>query len=91
MVSLEDKFVRNDDIAWRVIDGEALVVSPKDSLVYPLNEVATRIWELFDGKRNICEITSIIREEFEVDNKTAQDDIVDFVEGLLKAGLVNEM
>ena len=60
MVSLENKFIRNNDIAWRVIDGEALVVSPKDSLIYPLNDVGARIWELLDGKRTVSDIASII-------------------------------
>lgn len=89
MVSLENKFIRNNDIAWRVIDGEALVVSPKDSLIYPLNDVGTRIWELLDGKRTVSDIASIICGEFEGDGKAVQDDVMDFIEDLSKAGLVN--
>lgn len=89
MVSLEDKFIRNNDIAWRVIDGEALVVSPKDSLIYPLNDAGARIWELLDGKRTVEEITSIICEEFEGEKKAIEGDTVDFIENLLKAGLIN--
>lgn len=89
MISLENKFTRNDDIAWRIIDGEALVVSPKGSLIYPLNDVGTRVWELLDGKKKVGEITSILCEEFEADEKIIQDDVVVFVEELLKAGLIN--
>ena len=89
MVSLEDRFIRNNDIAWRVIDGEALVVSPKDSLIYPLNDSGTRIWELLDGKRPVSDIASIICEEFEGDGKVIQNDVINFIEDLLKAGLVN--
>lgn len=90
MVSLESKFVRNDDIAWRIIDGEALVVSPQNSLIYPLSEVATRVWELLDGKKAILEITSIICEEFDADEKTIRNDVIDFIENLSKAGLTKE-
>ena len=89
MVSLENKFIRNNDIAWRVIDGEALVVSPKDSLIYPLNDVGARIWELLDGKRTVSDIASVICGEFEGDGKAIQDDVMDFIENLSKAGLVN--
>lgn len=91
MVSLESKIIRNKDIAWRVIDGEALVVSPKDSLVYPLNEAGTRIWELLDGGRTIADISSIICDEFEGDRALIQKDVVDFIEDLLKAGLIDGM
>ena len=89
MITPESKFARNGDIAWRVIDGEALVVSPKDSLIYPLNDVGTRIWELLDGKRTVSDIASAICVEFEADAKAIQDDVMDFIEGLSKAGLVN--
>lgn len=89
MLLLEDKFIRNNDIAWRVIDGEALIVSPKDSLIYPLNDVGARIWELLDGKRTVSDVASIICEEFEGDGKVIQNDIMSFIEDLLKAGLVN--
>lgn len=90
MVSPEDKFIRNEDIAWRVIDGEALVVSPKDSLIYPLNDVGARVWGLLDGKRTTSDIASIICEEFEGDGSVIQNDVMGFIEELLKAGLVNE-
>jgi hypothetical protein len=89
MVSLEGKFIRNDDIAWRNIDGEVLVVNPKDSLIYPLNDVGTRIWELLDGKSAVSDIVSIICEEYDADEMAIQNDIIDFLEDLLKAGLVN--
>lgn len=89
MITPESKFARNDDIAWRVIDGEALVVSPKDSLIYPLNDVGTRIWELLDGKRTVSDIASLICGEFEADAKAIRDDVAEFIEGLSKAGLAN--
>lgn len=91
MISLESKFIKNNDIAWRIIDGAALVVSPKDSLVYPLNEVATRIWELLDGKRTTSDINSIICEEFDADEMTMRNDIIDFIENLSKANLAKEL
>lgn len=91
MISLESKFTRDDDIAWRVIDGEALVVSPRDSLVYPLNGVATRIWELFDGKKTVSDITSIICDEFDADEMTIRNDIIDFIKDLSKAELIKEL
>ena len=91
MITPESKFIRNNDIAWRIIEGEALVVSPKDSLVYPLNDVGTRVWELLDGKRAVSEIGAVICEEFDADETTIRKDIADFVENLLKAGLVDGM
>jgi len=79
---------KNESIAYRVIEQEALLVSPADNLIYPLNPVATRIWELIDGKRNINEINSIIIEEFDGGLIEIQNDTMGFVEDLLNKKLV---
>lgn len=88
MELLENFFIRSDNIAWRVIDGETFVVNPKDSLVYPLNSVATRIWELLDGSRKVREIIDIIDKEFETDKEIIRKDALDFIEKLIKAELI---
>ncbi|MDD5044475.1 MAG: PqqD family protein [Candidatus Omnitrophica bacterium] len=81
---------RNDDIAWRIIDEEALVVDSKDSLIYPLNTVGSRIWELLDGKRPCSEIVDTISEEFEGEKESIKDDVLNFLEHLLEKGLAKE-
>jgi len=81
---------RNDNIAWRVIEGEALVVDPKDSMIYPLNPVGARIWQLLDGEKNISDIISVINEEFEADKLIIQADTLDFLKDLLDKGMVKQ-
>lgn len=88
MNSLNRIIKKNESIAYRVIDKEALLVSPLDNLIYPLNPVATRIWELIDGKRNINEINAVIIEEFDVMPTEVQNDTMSFVEDLLNKKLV---
>ncbi|MFH0888381.1 MAG: PqqD family protein [Planctomycetota bacterium] len=88
MNSLNRIIKKNESIAYRVIDEEALLVSPLDNLIYPLNLVATRIWELIDGKRNINEINAVIIEEFDVMPTEVQNDTMSFVEDLLNKKLV---
>jgi len=78
-----DKVVtRNKDVAWRVIDGEAILISAEDSMLHSLDEVGTRIWELSDGTNTIKAIVESICGEFEVDAVQAQNDVVEFVTNL---------
>ncbi len=65
---------QNEKVAYRVIDGSAVLVSPEDSFLYRLNPVATRIWELADGRITIEAVAGILFEEFEVDRATALRD-----------------
>ena len=90
-MSILSSFIkRDDDVAWRIIEEEALVVNPKDSMIYPLNETGARVWDLLDGQKQVSAIIDIIAEEFEEDNFVIQQDILDFVKGLLDKGLAKQ-
>ncbi len=77
------------EVAWRLIEGEAVIVTPADSMMHSLNEVGTRIWELLDGKRSLADIAATLQSEFEVDEARAEEDAVWFAECLAKKGLVS--
>lgn len=81
-------FKKNEDIAWRIIDGEAFLVNPKASLIYPLNAVATRIWQLLDGEKSVEEIICIMQEEFKQNKEIIKKDALEFLDKLLKASLI---
>jgi pyrroloquinoline quinone biosynthesis protein D len=76
-------------VPWRALDTEALVVDVKGGLLYPLNSVAARIWELCDGARNVDEIVTMLTREFEAPEPTIRADAVDFIQRLADAKLVS--
>ena len=79
---------RSENVAWRTIVDKALLVNPKDSFIYPLNTVATRIWELMDGKTSTGDIIKRLCEEFEQEEDAIQEDTMEFLEELKKANLI---
>lgn len=81
-------FKRNDDVAWRDIEGEALVVDSRKGLIYPLNETATRIWELLDGRKTCDDIVAAIEDEFEEARSSIYRDAMCFFEDGVKKGLI---
>jgi len=74
--------------AWRLIEGEAVILSLETKVLRGLNPVGSRIWELIDGRRSVEEIIGVIVEEFDVTPEAAARDVRDFVEELLGRGLV---
>jgi hypothetical protein len=74
--------------AWRVYDGEAVVLSPDDSTLNTLNAVGTLIWELADGKTPVSAIVARICEAFDVDAKQAERDALAFTLKLRERGLL---
>jgi hypothetical protein len=85
---LDSRINLRKDVAWRMIEGEAVIVTPADSMMHSLNEVGTRIWQLLDGKRTIRDVATTLAAEFEVEGARAESDTLWFVECLAKKGLV---
>ncbi len=79
-----DKYVvvNNQEFAYRFLDGEAVVVSLKDSTFFTLNEIASFIWRYADGKSTVKDIVQRIHREFHVDYPAAEKDCLEFIEEL---------
>ncbi len=80
--------VQNPQTAWRVYDGEAVIICPDDSTLNTLNAVGTLIWQAADGKTPLSAIVARISEEFDVEPKQAEQDLAAFIEKLCQRGLL---
>jgi hypothetical protein len=84
-----ETFPLRRSVPWRTLDTEALVVDVKNGLLYPLNSVGARIWELCDGARSVDEIVGVVAGEFEAPEATIRADAMEFIERLADAKLVS--
>ena len=86
---LPERYPRqNARAAWRVYDGEAVIVSPEDSTLHTLNPVGTLIWEAADGHTTLDTIVTRVCATFAVDQATAARDATTFVDALCRRGLL---
>ena len=84
---------KNPDVVYRIIAGEAILVPiSKETQVagrlLSLNEVGAFIWELIDGQKSMDEIQGLISREYEVDEETARNDLLELIESLEKMGAI---
>jgi len=90
---LESCFTKDPSIVFRKVADEFILVPIKQKAsdvesIYTMNDVASRIWELIDGKRSLKDIKTILIKEFEVSPEEAEKDLVDFSRQLEKIGAV---
>lgn len=71
--------------AARVVGGRAVVVVIDTQELHTLNEVGTYVWERATG-RPIDAIVNDVMSEFDVSEGRATDDVVRFVEHLVRIG-----
>jgi hypothetical protein len=85
----EQYLARSSQTAWRVYDGEAVIILGEDSTLNTLNPVGTLIWEAADGQTPVSAIVARICEEFEVERAQAERDATVFVDKLRQRGLLS--
>ena len=79
-----NKYVKkSNETASRILDGEAVVVLPMESMIYTFDPVGTRIWELLDQSQKVADILGIIQKEYEVSREVAERDTIDFINELV--------
>src|SRR5690242_6575144 len=85
-----DKYIsRSDNVAARMLGGEMMIMSTRDSTLYSLNETASAIWQAADGATPLREIVlRTIVANFEVDPDTAYSDALELVEELAQHGIL---
>ncbi|MDD5223635.1 MAG: PqqD family protein [bacterium] len=76
-------------IAFRIIEGEAVLVNPENKMIYVLNHTGAFAWQKIDGKINIKKIAQALSLEYQADTSKAENDLLELFEGLSDRGLLS--
>ncbi len=88
MTAFDCKLARNEDIAWRGVADEGLLVDPRTGRVYPMDPVAFRLWQMSEGSSSLSQIIETLLDEFDVPKETLETDIQGFVQELISHDLL---
>lgn len=79
----------NPDLAWRTIDGEVVILKIKSTTYYSLDTVGSVIWTSLDGVTLTRDaLLEKVLAEFEVAPETAEKDLVELLDDLLREELL---
>ena len=70
-------------VAFRVVDGEGVVVLAQDGQVEVVNPIGARVLELAESVGGVQEIAAQITEEYEVPASEARRDVAEFIEAMI--------
>jgi len=87
-MNLTDIPVHAPGVVSRLLDGEAVLVHPRQGMVRVLNAVGARLWELADGRHSVADLVAAIVAEYDVNPARAQADTLAFCEDLLGRGVL---
>ena len=88
-MSLKSILSHSPSVVTRKTGNEYILVPIANNIadmnsVFTLNETGAFIWELIDGKRDLEEIIMELTKEYEIDEATAKEDVMSFVDKMNK-------
>jgi len=85
---LSDRVQIPDDVIFRDLQGEAIILNLTTGTYFGLNEVGTRAWAEFAAAVTLDAVVETLTREYDVDRPTAERDVVELVEALAAKGLI---
>ena len=73
---------RGENVVWRIIDDEVVILIPEEATLHALKGCGNRVWQLIETETDVSEITKVICNEFEVEPNLAKSEITDFIKKL---------
>jgi hypothetical protein len=80
--------VIHPELTWRLLDGEAVIVSPTSGEIRVLNHVGAQIWQLIAAGLKTEAIEQAVAEQYNLSAQQAHKDVSAFLEELNNRGLI---
>ena len=76
------------DVLFREIDGEAVILNLDNEAYHGLDEVGTRMWIVLQESETIAEAYAQLLSEYKVDAEQLRTDLIDLLLDLREHGLI---
>jgi coenzyme PQQ biosynthesis protein PqqD len=78
------------NVVWAKLKEIIIIIAIKqtEEKVFKLNKTATYIWEHCDGKKTVAELIRNMCAEYAVDEATARNDAIEFIEKMQEKQLL---
>lgn len=77
-----------EDVVFRELDGEAVILNLETGMYFGLDSVGTRIWQLLDAHKNLRRTLDALEAEFDAPVDRLESDLTAFVGKLHAKGLL---
>ena len=81
-------FANSDQVASKVMDGEAILINLTTGVYYSLDDTGGVIWSLIEGGTTADAIVQLLSSRYGRDAEVMRADVAPFVAGLVEEGLV---
>jgi hypothetical protein len=87
-MSLATSFIVPEDVIFRELDGEAIILNLATGIYFGLDEIGTRVWALLTETGTLGHAVDVMAGEYDVDRAELERDVLELAGGLLAKGLI---
>jgi len=77
-----------EDVLFRELDGEAIILHLTRGMYFGLDAVGTRVWMVLAESSSVGRAIDVLTAEYDVDSDVATGDVLELVSTLSDQGLV---
>ena len=79
---------REEEVASKVIDGEAIIINLANGVYYSMDKVGAYVWDLLQAGHTLEAVTSAVTRRYDVAREQAESNVRDLVQELVEENLV---
>lgn len=89
MITKDTLVTKNQGFLASDMDDGLAMMSIENSAYYAMDKIGKNIWQAFEGSTSITNICNILCEKYDVSEAQCLEDVINYIEQLIKAGLVS--
>ena len=90
MLNLQNSFrTREQEVASKVIDGEAIIINLANGVYYSIDKVGALVWDLLQAGHTLEQVIGAVTARYDVTREQAESDVRELVGELVQENLVS--
>lgn len=82
------KFIRNSKLIGVKVDDDLVMMDADQGYYFSLNAVGASLWHLLETPKTTHELTTALKESYDVSEEQCQKDVLPFLEKMLSVKLI---
>jgi hypothetical protein len=87
-ISLDDTPVIGEDVVFRELEGEIVILNLEKGEYFGVDDVGTRVWTLLAEGRSLRQVADMMVSEYDVPRETVAADLLRLAGELISHGLI---
>ena len=84
-------YIQKRDVVFQKVDGFIHILDQKKDAIVSLNATATLLWSTLAKPHSPDSLATILTNTYEVDTKTAANDVNEFIDTMLQSGFISKI